>query len=87
MRPQRHLVAADVQNLSRDVSGAIAREKRDDRRDRLGGAAACARRPSGSRSVMRVSAVGEMQFTVTPYLAIASAVERVKPTIPSLAAE
>ena len=36
---------------------------------------------------MRVSAVGEMQFTVTPYLAIASAVERVSPTMPSLAAE
>ena len=52
-----------------------------------GGAAACARRVSGSRSVMRVSAVGERQFTVTPYLAIASAVERVRPTIPSLAAE
>ena len=52
-----------------------------------GGAAACARRPSGSRSVMRVSAVGEMQFTVTAYLAIASAVERVRPTMPSLAAE
>ena len=52
-----------------------------------GGAAAWARRPSGSRSVIRVSAVGEMQFTVTPYLAIASAVERVSPTMPSLAAE
>ena len=52
-----------------------------------GGAAACARRVPGSRSVIRVSAVGEMQFTVTPYLAIASAVERVSPTMPSLAAE
>src|SRR5437667_6620865 len=46
-----------------------------------GGAAACARRSSGSRSVIRVSADGEMQFTVTPYLAIASAVERVRPAL------
>ena len=52
-----------------------------------GGAAAWARRSSLSRSVIRVSAVGEMQFTVTPYFAIASAVERVRPTMPSLAAE
>ncbi len=35
MRPERHLVAADVQDLTRDVRRAIAREKRDDRRDRL----------------------------------------------------
>ena len=50
-------------------------------------AIAAPRRSSGSRWVMRVSAVGEMQFTVTPYFAMASAVERVSPTIPSLAAE
>ena len=45
------------------------------------------RRSSGSRWVIRVSAVGEMQFTVTPYFAIASAADRVSPTMPSLAGE
>src|SRR5713101_4820774 len=35
VRPERYLVAANVQDLSGDVCGAIAREKCDDRGDRL----------------------------------------------------
>ena len=52
-----------------------------------GVAVAAPRRSPGSRWVMRVSAVGEIALQRTPYLAMASAVERVRPTMPSLAAE
>jgi NAD(P)-dependent dehydrogenase (short-subunit alcohol dehydrogenase family) len=52
-----------------------------------GVAVAAPRRSLGSRWVMRVSAVGEMALQRTPYLAMASAVERISPTMPSLAAE
>ena len=52
-----------------------------------GGAATWPRRVSGNRSVMRVIASGEITFARTPYFAIASAVERIRPTMPSFAAE
>ena len=69
---------ATARSLARKVTtGAMA----------SGGAMAWPRRSSGSRWVIRVSAVGEIQFTVTPYFAMASAVERVSPTMPSFAAE
>ena len=45
------------------------------------------RRSLGRRWVMRVSAVGEITLQRTPYLAMASAVERMRPTMPSFAAE
>ena len=50
-------------------------------------AVAAPRRSPGRRWVMRVSAVGEIALQRTPYFAMASAVERVRPTMPSLAAE
>ena len=69
----------DARSLARKVTtGAMA----------SGGVAVAApRRESGSRWVIRVSAVGAIALQRTPYLAIASAVERVRPTMPSLAAE
>ena len=52
-----------------------------------GVAVAVPRRSLGSRCVIRVSAVGEIALQRTPYLAMASATERVRPTMPSFAAE
>src|SRR5262249_46288819 len=92
-------VAAGVEDLAVDVGGGVARQVDDDRRDviriAVGAGGPLARpfarlledRPArGVEWIMRVAPLGMIAFTVTPYLAIAFAVDQVSPMIPAFAA-
>ena len=84
---QRDLVAARPDDLARDVRGAVAGEECHDGGHTLRRGHGLALPVLGQALRHARVGGGEMQFTVTPYFAMPSAAERVRPTMPSFAAE